>query len=249
MKRNLVTEIAKKKNIKEEGLKVTLSRIKKRHDLRSIEQAACYYIKTYKIDINVSSIIDDITRNAIPKKSDAAPSTALRPVYKSCVKEKAFPAPRINWMPFGYYSLAQRLGEFYGYLFIFENALRLKINSVMSAKYSNWWNTKIRIEMGEIYNYSISQKKNQDKLPMLGQIDKLLPIDYVTVGQLEQIIIKYQTEFIPVIFPNLHFFTGHMFIIKRVRNALAHMASSTTEKDIKNAKNEINILLQHLSTL
>ncbi|TAH53544.1 MAG: hypothetical protein EYC68_03345 [Chloroflexota bacterium] len=65
MKRNLIKEIAAKTRVKEEGLGVTLSRIKKREDLRSIEQAACYYIKKNNLDINVSSIMDDVTRAAV----------------------------------------------------------------------------------------------------------------------------------------------------------------------------------------
>ena len=45
MNRDFVQEIVNKTGVKEKGLRVTLSRIKKRHDLKSIEQAACYYIK------------------------------------------------------------------------------------------------------------------------------------------------------------------------------------------------------------
>jgi hypothetical protein len=40
-----------------------------------------------------------------------------------------------------------------------------------------------------------------------------------------------------------------MVIVKKVRNAIAHMALTTTAKDIRNAKNEIDILLQHLATV
>src|SRR5687767_9132518 len=66
MPRDLSGEIlAKRPDIKRPGLQVTLSRIKKRLDLKSIEQAACYYIKNNYLDINVSSIIDDVTRKAV----------------------------------------------------------------------------------------------------------------------------------------------------------------------------------------
>ena len=84
---------------------------------------------------------------------------------------------------------------------------------------------------------------------MVGQGQTLQSYDYLTLGHLEQIIMKYNSLFIPSVFPNLHFFTGHMVIVKRVRNAVAHMAPSTTLRYIRNTKNEIDILLQHFSTL
>jgi len=73
MNRNLVREIVKKTSVKEKGLRVTLSRIKKRHDLKSIEQAACYYIKNKRLDINISSLIDDVTRKLFQELITAPP--------------------------------------------------------------------------------------------------------------------------------------------------------------------------------
>jgi len=68
MARNLIREIlAKKPGLKEDGLRVTLSRIKNREDLKSIEQAACYYIKKNGIKVNVSSVMDAVTRDAVDK--------------------------------------------------------------------------------------------------------------------------------------------------------------------------------------
>jgi hypothetical protein len=40
-----------------------------------------------------------------------------------------------------------------------------------------------------------------------------------------------------------------MVIVKRVRNAVAHTSPGTTLKDIRNAKHEMDILLQHFSTM
>jgi hypothetical protein len=248
MTRNLITEILEKANIKEPGLRVTLSRIKKRHDLKSIDQAACFYIKSHKLNINVSSIIDDVTRQVLQQTQTPHFS---QPVIKpfSNNKSRNFLVPKIKWMPENYYNMAERLSEFYGYLFVFENALRLKIEGIMSSKYTNWWESKLKVDLPDVYKYSNDEKARQAKLPMVGAPSASQPLDFLTVGHLEQIITKYQYEFVPLVFPNLHFFTGHMVIVKRVRNAVAHMAPSTTLKDIRNAKNEIDILLQHLSTL
>jgi hypothetical protein len=248
MKRDLVREILRKARVGENSLRVTLTRLKKRHDLKSIQQAACYYIKKKGIDINVSSIIDDVTRGLV-REGVTVPAPRSSSVKNSPGKVHKAKLPKLKWLGSHYYSLADRLNGFYGYLFLFENALRLKINSVIESKYSNWWEGKIKSELPDVYKYAEDEQSRQAKLPMVGQAQALQPYDYVTLGHLEQIITKYQSLFVPSVFPNLHFFTGHMVIVKRVRNAIAHMAPSTTLRDIRNAKNEIDILLQHFSTL
>ena len=248
MKRDLVREILKRTGVGEKGLRVTLTRIKKRHYLKTVEQAACYYIKKKGLDINVSSIIDDVTRALLKDRITILPpkSGLAKNLFGKVRKPKL---PKLKWMGAHYYTLADRLNDFYGYLFLFENALRLKIDSVMNSNSPNWWDTKVKPELLDVYKYAKDEQSRQAKLPMVGQGQTLQPYDYLTLGHLEQIIVKYNSLFIPSVFPNLHFFTGHMVIVKRVRNALAHMAPSTTIKDIHNAKNEIDILLQHLSTL
>ena len=131
MKKNLVRRIIEVTGVKEPSLRVTLSKIKKKHDLRSIEQAACFYIKKKKLDINVSSVIDDTTRQVVQSihtQRSASPPAAM-PVRS--IKSRPPAVPTIRWMPGTYYSLSNRLADFYGYLFIFENVLRLKIDEVM----------------------------------------------------------------------------------------------------------------------
>jgi hypothetical protein len=248
-KRNLISEIINKKpEVKEKNLRSTLSKIKKKHYLTSTDQAACFYINKHNLNINVSSIIDDVTRQVIKSSQTRTVSPpATKP--SSSAKTRSFNAPRIKWMPGSYYSKAQQLSDFYGYLFIFENALRFKINEIMSSNDPNWWDTKIRTSLLDVYNYSRDKKAEQNRLPMVGSSVTLQPIDYLTLGHLEQIITKFHNEFIPLVFPNLHFFTGHMVIAKRVRNGIAHMAPSISARDIRNAKHDIDILLQHLSTI
>ena len=248
MNRDLIREIVKRTEVKEGGLRVTLSRIKKRHDLRSAQQAACYYIKKKGIDINVSSVIDDVTRDLV--QSRVTPSTPKSSSGQKLPRRiQKTKLPKLKWLGTYYYTLANQSSDFYGYLFLFENALRLKIHSVMELKYQNWWETKTKSELPDVYKYAEEEKAKYSKLLMVGQGQALQPYDYVTLGHLEKIIVKYQSLFVPSIFPNLHFFTGHMVIVKRVRNAIAHMVPSTTVRDIRNAKHEIDILLQHFSTL
>jgi len=145
MKRDLVAEITQKTGLKKQGIKVTLSRIKKRHDLKSIEQAACLYIKRKKLNINVSSIIDDTTRQVLRDHSQGAAQAAAgvaRTREKAVLR--ATSTPRVKHIPVTYYSIAARFADFYPYLFIFENALRISIESKMAKAYgSGWWETKI----------------------------------------------------------------------------------------------------------
>lgn len=247
MKRNLISIITDKSGIKEAGLQVTLSRIKKRHNLVSIEQAACYYIQKNKLDINISSIIDDRTLSALSLNSIRAP--AYNNTINTRKKTYTPPVPKIKWIDTKYYSLSQNMGEFYPYLFIFENALRVKIDNVLKDEFGNWWEVKIKTELHSVYKYAADEENRKASLPMLGSNCILKPLDYVTIGHLESIIEKYKQEFVPKVFPTYHFFSGHMVIIKRVRNAIAHMSPSVLTNDVKNAKNEIDILLQHLSTV
>lgn len=236
--------------MKEDGLRVTLSRIKKRHDLKSIEQAGVFYIKKKGLDINVSSIIDDVTRHVVQAELGSQPALVQPATQKAKVKTKKVIAPKVKWVPQSYYSLASRITEFYPYLFVFENALRIKIGDLMTANHGkDWWDNRVRADLLDIWQYANDEAKKQAKLPMIGKAHLLQPIEYITIGQLEQIVQKYQPLFIPSVFPTLQFFAGHMVIVKRVRNAVAHMAPSATSTDIRNAKNEIDILLQHLATV
>jgi hypothetical protein len=246
-KRNLITEILQKKKVKKEGLRVTLTTLKKNYYLKSIEQAACFYIDKYKLDINVSDIIDDVTRQAIQNVRTRTTTPAVKQ-SPSKAKTRNINVPKLNWMPSSYYSKAAQLSDFYSYIFIFENALRYKINEIMSSKDPKWWETKLKIDLPKVYKYSIEEKARQDVLPIVGTSGILQPIDYLTLGRLESIITKYKGEFIPSVFHTPDFFTSHMDIIKRVRNGLAHMAPSISGQDISNAKHEIDILLQNLST-
>jgi len=118
MKRNLISEIIQKKpEVKEKNLRATLSKIKNKYDLTSTEQAACFYIKKNNLNINVSSIIDDVTRRVIQNNLTR---TVSPPVIKpsSSTKTHNFNGPRLKWMASSYYSKAEQLSNFYGYLFL-----------------------------------------------------------------------------------------------------------------------------------
>lgn len=250
MTRNLVKEIVTKTGLKESGLRVTLSRTKNRHDLTSIQQAACYYIKRKKLTINVSSIMDDVTREAVRNTLAKPPPRAVKSVPASKKTPKPFKGPKIKWLSARHYTVASQLADFYPYLFVFENALRHKIDAAMTKNHgASWWDTRVKADLSDVHRYAQDEQVKLSKLPIVGKTLTLTSLQCVTLGHLEQIIQKYNALFVPSVFPTLHFFTGHMVIIKQVRNAIAHVSPAPTLKDVRNAKNEIDILLQHLASL
>lgn len=251
MNRDLIAEITQRTGLKKEGIKVTLSRIKKRYDLKSIQQAACLYIKRRKLDINVSSIVDDITRQVLRDQTKNAAQAVAGPVRSSQkAKSVSALAPKVKNVPSADYGTAARLADFYPYLFIFENALRIAVESKMAKAYGGaWWESKLKNDLPDLYRYAADEKKKQSKLPIVGRVLNLNNLECLTIGHLDQLIQKYGALFVPSVFPTIHFFSGHMVIVKYVRNALAHVSPGVTARDIKNAKNELDILLQHLASL
>jgi len=76
----------------------------------------------------------------------------------------------------------------------------------------------------------------------------ILPIHQITLGQLQKIVEEYESECIPALFPTLDFFSGHMEIVKRVRNLYAHMVPCLTQKEERVAKREMLTLCEHINT-
>src|SRR2546422_4504687 len=111
-------------------------------------------------------------------------------------------------------------------LYQFENGLRLAIHKHLSTCYgTNWWDDKLRFDLPDIHIYATEQKAKSDKMPWIGDSPnvKALPIHRITLGHLEEIVKKFQSDCIPELFPTLEFFLGHMEGIKRVRNLYSHM--------------------------
>jgi hypothetical protein len=238
------------KNITEAGLRPTLTRIKRRKNLRSVEQAACYYILKCGLDINVSSVIDDVTRAAIAdERRRATRGAEIGGGKKGKATKGVGRVPHeVKWLGEHYYSLATALADFYPYLFIYENALRQEVNAEMEKTYPNWWETKIKNELTKTYDYAKDRLAEQAALLMVGHSRELQPYERITLGHLQGIIEKYPHVFVPSVFPNLHFFTGHMVIILRVRHGIAHTSPALSVKDVRNAKHEMDILLQQFAT-
>lgn len=146
MPRDLISEIlAAKSDIKRAGLQVTLSRNKKRFDLKSIEQAACFYIKKHNLNINVSSIIDDVTRKAVQDNLTSASLNALpkQPIKKGLnrISLSKSDDPFIDNLTFNaaYYN-----AEIYPVIYLFENSVRKFIVTTMKRNFGdNWWTEKV----------------------------------------------------------------------------------------------------------
>ena len=53
MARDLVAEIEERTGVKKRNLRTYLAKIKSKHDLKDVQQAACFYIKRNGVNINV----------------------------------------------------------------------------------------------------------------------------------------------------------------------------------------------------
>lgn len=191
----MIAEILKKKNhIEEDGLRVTLSRIKKRHDLKSIEQAACFYIKKHNLGINVSSIIDLITRQAVQSQLPAPRGTG-----KSTLRTLSSPIiniPKVQKepnLPYGsaFIKDAYKNAEIYPYVYILENSLRKLIMDTFSSE-ENWWNNRATIDAKKNATKIREVESKHDWLPERGNHQ----IYYIGLDDLFGIISKnYDTHF------------------------------------------------------
>jgi hypothetical protein len=132
----------------------------------------------------------------------------------------------------------------------FENGLRLAIHRHLGTCYGDWWESKLRFELPNIYDYATQQQRKADMMPWIGDSARtqVLPIHRVTLGHLEEIVKKFQADCIPELFPSLDFFTGHMICIKRVRNLYTHMFPCLDVQDSRLAKREIKTLADHLTS-
>ncbi len=143
------------------------------------------------------------------------------------------------------------LGEsLFSPFFQFENSLRLAIHKHLANCYGkDWWEKKLQFELPDVYEYAAEQKAKSDLMPWIGDSARteILPIHRVTLGHLEEIVKKFQSECIPHLFPNLTFFLGHMECIKRVRNLYTHMFPCLDSNDSRLAKREIKTLVEHLN--
>jgi hypothetical protein len=135
-------------------------------------------------------------------------------------------------------------------IFQFENGLRLAIHKFLSGFYdNNWWETSLKKRLPGLYKYVEDMKTKRDLMSWIGSSTsiQILPIHLVTLAQLESIVVEYESECIPDLFPKLDFFTGHMEIIKRVRNLYAHMYPCLTAKDERVARREMLTLCEHVN--
>lgn len=135
-------------------------------------------------------------------------------------------------------------------LYQFENGLRLAIHGFLTVCYgSDWWDVSLQPLLPNIFAYAERQKAKMDAMPWIGASSKVavLPVHLVTLGQLEEIVKRYRSDCIPDLFPSLDFFTGHMEVIKRVRNLYSHMFPCITRHDCTLAKREIQTLASHIN--
>ncbi len=148
------------------------------------------------------------------------------------------------------YANALKLGPpTFSTIFQFENGLRILVNNYLVTLYGqDWWEQSLKIRMRPIYDYVEDQKNKRSFMPWIGDSPsvQLLPLHSITLGHLEQIVIHYRSDCVPELFPTLDFFTGHLLVIKKVRNLFAHMYPCVDKQDLQTLKREVKTLTEHI---
>lgn len=224
MSRNLINKILlKKPNIKEAGLQVTLTRIKKRLDLKSIDQAACFYIKKNGLDINVSSIIDDVTRKAVQDELTSSSPVNLAPNIKA--KKKSSRPLLKSADPFidnQIFNSANSNAEIYPIVYLFENSVRNFVVTVMKKNYGeNWWAERVEKINTKIHSNVTTRKLAEEAAPWHSGrgVD---PIFFTDIEDLKKIINTNSTEFRKALGNKFDHLAVWIEEIEKTRNILAH---------------------------
>ena len=158
---------------------------------------------------------------------------------------------RIIKIPSQYMEVIDIANVMFPSLYQLENGLRLVIHNYLTICYgSEWWDLSLKTKLYTIWEYSDKQQKSRNSMPWIGASARveILPIHLVTLGHLEEIVKKYQSDCIPELFPTLDFFTGHMGVIKKIRNLYTHMFPCISKDDCTVAKREIKTLAIHINT-
>lgn len=153
------------------------------------------------------------------------------------------PAPYLEAIEFG--------NALFPPLYQLENGLRLTIHNFLKTCYgADWWDISLKVRLQNIWIYADNLQTRESSMPWIGNSARvtILPIHRVTLGHLEEIVKKYQSDCIPQLFPTLEFFLGHMEVVKRVRNLYTHMFPCITKTDCKIAKSEIRTLAIHINS-
>ena len=158
---------------------------------------------------------------------------------------------RIVKIPKEYFEAIQLGNVLFPVLYQFENGLRLAVHGFLTTCYGpDWWDISLTKKLPGVHNYAATQQGRRDSMPWIGASARvtILPIHLVTLGHLEEIVKKYQSDCIPDLFPTIEFFLGHMEVIKRVRNLYSHMFPCITTQDCEVAEREIATLATHINS-
>ncbi len=157
---------------------------------------------------------------------------------------------RVIKIPNEYLTALERGKTLFPYFYEFENGLRLVVSDFLATCYTDWWEQSLKAKLPGVYAYAEEQAENRNSMPWIGDSKEveIQPIHLVTLGHLEEIVKKYQSDCIPELFPTLHFFLGHMDVIKKVRNYYAHMFPCITTQDCQIASREIRTLGLHINS-
>jgi len=224
MARDLLSQILEKKSdVKRPGLKVTLSRIKKRLDLKSIDQAACFYIKKNNLDINVSSIIDDVTRKAVQDEfaSENRPNPAIK-ISKRKQNQKPLLKSDDPFVDNQTFNAAYSNAEIYPIIYLFENSVRSFIVAVMKKDFGDsWWTEKVE-KVNTRIKENVEIRRLAEKEAPWHSTRGADPIYYTDIDDLKKILNTYSKEFRKILKGKFEHVIVWIDEIEKTRNTLAH---------------------------
>ena len=114
-------------------------------------------------------------------------------------------APRkILKIPTEYFDVVQLGNVLFPALYQFENGLRLATHHHLTVCYGpDWWKLSLQTKLPDIFKYEETQRTRMAVMPWIGASARVavLPVHLITLGHLEQIITKYQSDCIPELFP------------------------------------------------
>jgi hypothetical protein len=178
------------------------------------------------------------------------PDRPLRRATDKRVRRRKRKLTRLVRIPQPYFEVVEVAKLLFPALYQFENGLRLAIHHYLETCYgTDWWATSLQSKLPKVFEYEAAQRARLAAMSWLGASTRVavLPVHLVTLGHLEEIIKRYQSDCIPELFPTLDFFTGHMEVIKRVRNMYSHMFPCISRNDAVVARREILTLAAHIN--
>src|SRR5690349_16467634 len=113
------------------------------------------------------------------------------------VRKRRRKLTRLVRIPEPYFEVLDVANLLFPSLYQFENGLRLAIHHFLETCYgSDWWDKKMKADLPRVFQYEAEQRAKLATMSWLGSSTRVvvLPVHLVTLGHLEEIIKRYQSD-------------------------------------------------------